>query len=63
MDNTSGERGGADLIVHTVFRLLNHTGDTNAPAVRVSKFRFIASSALADNCANVPCFAAIFWFF
>lgn len=53
---TSGFRGGADLIVHVVFKLLNHSEFVNAVRLRTARF---ASSLAWLICADKPCFAAI----
>jgi hypothetical protein len=63
MARTSGDRGGADLMVQTVLRLENQVLAVAAltppmPTVRDKTAR-LASSLACDSCAVNPCFAAI----
>jgi hypothetical protein len=56
--STGGVRGGADLRVHVVFRLLSHECaliDCGA----FDKIDLLASSVACDKCAVNPCFAAM----
>ena len=58
---TSGERGGADLMVQVVFKLDSHECPTMAVGARAIMAR-LASSVACEMCAAIPCLAAIFAF-
>ena len=55
---TSGERGGADLMVQVVFKLDSHECPTMAVGARAIMAR-LASSVACEMCAAIPCLAAM----
>ena len=57
---TSGERGGADLMVQVVFKLDNHECPTMAVGARAIMAR-LASSVACEMCAAIPCLAAMLY--
>ena len=59
MDITSGVRGGADLMVHVVFRLLSQLCDLIPAGARERRERLV-SSEYWWIWAVRPCLAAIF---
>mmetsp|Transcript_19298 Transcript_19298/g.42855 ORF Transcript_19298/g.42855 Transcript_19298/m.42855 type:complete len:103 (-) Transcript_19298:230-538(-) len=59
---TSGDRGGADLMVHVVFRLDSHEWATMEVGARAIMAR-LASSVAWEMWAVRPCLAAIFGLF